>query len=433
MHEKFMHKESIFKQYDIRGIYKQEFDDTFAFQLGQAVAEHFQTSAIIARDGRQSSETLQKSFIQGYTSRQECFNLGLVSTPAAYFAGLKYKLPQIIITASHNPSKYNGFKIMQADGTPEDGKNGGLQKIKKLLKNQKKSTNQKPNLCKKLDISRDYMAFLNSKIKKISKKIIIDQSGGSGKLETECLGTYDNVKIINNEIDGKFTVHSPDPLHESSKEFIKNKIQETEGTIGAILDGDADRVIFFDEKGNHCRPEHIAAYITEGDTLYDVRASRSLKDTVNKKDYVAKRIAAGRSNFISQMKESGYELGVEASGHYFYKELKGTDNAALTIIKLLNKLKDHNLIRATNFPKYRHSGEHSFKVENATKSIKKVQDHFKDNEKDNLDGLTIFGDGFWFNLRKSNTEPVIRLNLEAKSKSQMNSMYKMVKDLILIE
>ncbi|MFT4283058.1 MAG: phosphomannomutase/phosphoglucomutase [Candidatus Woesearchaeota archaeon] len=423
----------VFKAYDVRGIYPKEINEEFAFNFGKALAKYFDSDTVaVARDGRLSSDSLFEKLCDGINLEgKNVVNLGLISTPAAYFALINLKIPGVIITASHNPKEYNGFKVVDEKLMPVD-KESGLLKIKELMtQSSKNATGGIINF----DLALEYEKFLNKfKDKQKDLKIVVDQSNGSSHLESAYLKKHFNATILNSEVDGNFPGHDPDPFKKTSIDFVSKKVIESNADIGIIFDGDGDRAVFIDEKGNPLRPEiAMCLFAKKGPILYDVRCSLSLRDVAKENNVKSYMIKAGRSFFIREMKPKNAFYGVEGSGHYFFKEFENFDSAIIMILKVLSALSNSNkkLSELTkSFSRYHHSSEVNFKVKSRDEAIEKIKQSFKPKKLVEIDGVSLYLDDFWLNIRKSNTEPVIRINAEANSKQKVDNVIKKIKEIL---
>lgn len=413
----------VFKEYDIRGIYGEQINEEFAYKLGRSIVMFFKCSElIIAKDGRNSSDMLFESLCKGVMD-QGCtvYDVGLISTPHFYFSINRFKKPGVIITASHNPKEYNGFKIMDKDLNSISLKSG-LKDIKKLTENPNFQEPYKKGNYIQVNTKRYYLNFLEGFTPNKNVSFILDMSSGSGKIETDFLnGKYTNCLVINSEIDGNFESHSPDPTNEKTHNQIKQKILANKADFGVMFDGDADRALFFDENANPIRPELLVSVLDlKTPILYDVRSSLSLSVVCDEKQIKSYMIKAGRSNFVEEMKRKDAYMGVEGSGHYFFKEFYYVDSAVLVILKLIQNLKIPLSVQIEKNNHYFHSGEINFKVKNRVRAIEKVKRSFNPSQISELDGLSMYFEDVWFNIRSSNTEPVIRLNVEAKTKQKLS-------------
>ncbi len=422
-----MVNEKVFKSYDIRGTYPDQINEKFSELLAYSLAKKFNESILLATDARLSSPTLKKSFVKAYTSQGlDVYDLGIISTPAAYFALLKHKKPTVIITASHNPKEYNGFKILDKEVNPVHG-----DELKELRKDMKETSFKSQGNLIVLDIKKDYFDFLETFVENKDANILLDQSNGSGILESEFLEQQYNATILNKELDGNFPGHEPDPTKSSVQE--KLRVKATSYDFTAIFDGDADRAIFLDEKGNYIRPEILMSVIinqANSSILYDVRSSQTLKDKCLQEGVETKLIETGRTNFLRYMKKLNSYSGVEGSGHYFFKDFEGLDSAILMIIKVANSLGKNKLSQLTQ-SKYYHTSEINFRVSDRKKAIQKIVDFFQNPiKKMELDGTTLVFEDYWLNIRESNTEPVIRINGEANTKEKRDWLIQKINECI---
>ncbi len=432
--------ESIFKKYDIRGIYDEELDENFAYKLGRALVRFLGVKEVaIARDGRESSPSLFAEFSKGVLDESaKVIDLGIISTPAAYYSFWKgeYKAG-VVVTASHNPGEYNGFKIVRENVSPVHLENG-FEELMKLV-NQEFDEGSSKGIVESRSYMEEYKNYLSTLLSDTKRDavFVFDQSNGSGWVESEFLKElYNNVTILNGDVDGSFPGHKPDPLPEVSREALVKNVLEKKARFGVIVDGDADRAIFVDEKGCFVRPESLLSVILEDNAekiLYDVRVSHALKDTAESKGLETKMIPCGRTVFLDHMVSENATYGVEGSGHYFFKEFNGLDSAIIAVIKLLNKLSETDIPLSElvkNNSKGVHSGEINFRVDDREKALDKIKNSFNPNNTSELDGLSMFFDNAWFNIRKSNTEPLIRLNAEAKDKNDLDELVGKIKQLV---
>lgn len=431
--------DKVFRAYDIRGLVDGEITVDFAFQLGLAFVKYVRPKKVfVCTDTRSSKAKLYKSLKKGICAAgSNVYFGGVMSTPQAY-----YEITQgdfdagIIITASHNPEGYNGFKLMKGDGTPISGKKGGLA-IKKIFK--EKDFTYSDESGKEIEyVSNKYGEFLTKEFSSIKKfNAVVDKSNGSGRIETQFFKEKFEDAIIINEGEDGFN-HEPDPTSRESQKQLKNKIREEKKDFGIIFDGDADRVVFLDETGTEVRPDIIACIIMEnlpkGKIVQDTRSTNYLKEKAESLGLENMMSKSGRTNMIETLKNEQGEFGVEGSGHYFFKKFNYLDCPMLTIkyvVEILQKeSKTLSDLRKEN-TKYYHSGEHNFKVKRPDAKLSLIRNEFSDAKKILfLDGVSIYEDDYWFNVRKSNTQPLLRINLEAKTKDKMKSMLKMLEDLM---
>lgn len=433
---------SIFKAYDIRGIYPKELDNDFAYLLGKAFVTYTKAKEIaIGYDGRKSSpklfEFLKKGILEAGANITE---IGLVSTPMSYFAVIQGKFDAgIMITASHNPKDWNGFKLMQKKAEPIYLENGSLE-ILKIIQNNKYDKTKKGKT-KKKSYAKEYEKFLKTISKKTTKnelKIIIDQSNGSGVHEINALkAIYPNAKILNGKVSGN-PKHEPNPLSNEARKQLVAEIKKQKADLGLIFDGDADRVGFITHKGQFVRPDIILSLLIKelkkGPVIYDTRSSQAIVNNCKKKEIQPIMSKSGRTYIYKAMKNEKAEIGAENSGHFFFKETHHLDNAGVCAIKVLNILKnsEQNLSELMKeYDSYHHSGEINYKVKNTSKAFLLVEQAFTEPIKTLfIDGISIYYEDYWFNVRKSNTENIIRVNAEAKNKEKLQELLKRLNNIM---
>ena len=433
---------SIFKAYDLRGIYQKELDNEFAYLLGKAFSTYTKAKTVaIGYDGRKSSPKLFEELKKGLNeSGTDVIDIGLVSTPMSYFAVIQGKYDAgIMITASHNPKEWNGFKLMLKNAEPLYSENGAMNLLE--LINNEKFISKGKGKTKKKSYKREYEQFLKSLHKKTQKKelkLVIDQSNGSGEHEVETIKKlYPKSKVINNKVKPNPT-HEPNPLSQDARKQLSTEVKKQKADLGLIFDGDADRICFLNNKGQFIRPDLILTLLTKqlkkGPVVYDTRSSQAVQDTAQTKNIQPIMSKAGRTFIYQVMKEEKAELGGENSGHYFFKETKYLDNAGVCAIKVLNILKnvDENICDITKeYKEYHHSGEINYKVKNPSKAFLLVEQAYAEPIKTLfIDGLSVYYEDFWFNLRKSNTENIIRLNMEAKTKETLQKNLKRIHNIM---
>lgn len=431
--------DKVFRAYDIRGLVHSEINDEFAFDLGLAFSKYLRPKKVlVCTDTRKSKKELYDALKKGLTAAgSNVYFGGVMSTPQAYHELVNGDFDAgIIITASHNPQEYNGFKLMRGDGSPISGRKGGLA-IKKIFK--EKDFTYEDETGKELEyLSNSYGEFLQETFKDVqSLNIVVDKSNGSGRIESQFLKEkYDEVMVLNESEDG-FN-HKPDPTHKESQKQLKKEVVKNRKDFGLIFDGDADRVIFIDETGQEVRSDIIACiimkYLPKGKVVQDTRSTKYLKEKADVLGYDHIMSKSGRTHMIEALKDESGVFGVEGSGHYFYEEFNYLDCPMLTVKYLANTLKKEGKTlseaRKEN-TKYYHSGEHNYKVDDPQAKMAMIRNEYSDAKKVLfLDGVSIYEEDYWFNVRKSNTEPVLRINLEANSAKKMKEVLKSLHDLM---
>jgi phosphomannomutase len=438
----------IFKAYDIRGIYPDELNEEDAWKIGCATARFLRSllrgyergqaasqSLCVGRDMRPHSESIAKALIEGMNSTgTNVIDIGMIDTPQIYFAiNHLGTCGGVQITASHNPAKYNGFKISGLDAKPIGG-DTGLKDIEHIATALLHTKGVATGSVESRDLTAEYkkhvLKFLRSNIKKL--KIAIDASNGmAGKIVPEIFGKLP-IKIIeiNFEHNGQFK-HEPNPLVESNLAELKTAVKKNKCDFGVCFDGDADRMMMVDEKGNTIGCDLMTAmmvpYFLEKEpkstVVYDLRSSRVVVEEIIKHGGTPRRERVGHAFMKKALRDSHSVFGGELSGHFYYRDSFYTDSAMITLVHVINIISQANvpiseLIRPLR--RYYHSGELNFNVENKQAKMDELARRYNDGQIDHLDGITIGYKEWWFNCRPSNTEPLLRLNVEAKSKELLD-------------
>ncbi len=432
----------IFKSYDIRGIYNRDWNKETAYKIGFFLPKLLKAKTIIVgRDARLSSPEIFESLSKGITDAGcNVTDIGLCSTPACYFATAFYKADgSVMITASHNPKEYNGLKVSREMAIPV-GYETGLNKLEDMVENDKIEPSDKRGTVKTINIREDYLNHLNRFKDKISEiKCVIDCSNGSaGVFIHDVFKDLDiNPIFIYDTPDGNFPHHEPNPLIESNLTDLKNRVREEKADLGICFDGDADRVMFVDENGNFISPDLITALLgihffkhhpkkvgRDNTVLYDVRSSRSVVEFVQELGGKPIMCKVGHSHAKKLLRETNGVYGGELAGHYYFRENYYCDSgmiAALTVLSILSRenKKISELIHSIS--KYHSSGELNFEIDNKAKVIEQIKTQYKEGKLTTIDGIRIDFPTWWFNLRASNTEPLLRLVVEAASKEELNT------------
>ncbi|MDP2736397.1 MAG: phosphomannomutase/phosphoglucomutase [bacterium] len=426
---------SIFKAYDIRGTYQDQLNEATAQAIGFCFTKFIKAKKIVVgRDMRISSNSIFRALAKGINQAgAEVIDIGLVSTDVTYFASGKLSLAAIMITASHNPKEWNGFKLTRADAIPF-----GEADIKKLnqavikYKINTKITKQKIN---KINILPDYIKNVLNFIdkNKIAKlKIVVDAGNGMGgkilsqitkKLPCEIIPLYF-------ELDGSFPNHQPSPIESKNLVDLQKKVKEVKADFGMAFDGDADRVFFVDENSNLISGASIVALLAKyfldrhkGEKIiYDLRCSHLIPELIKASGGQPLISRVGHSFIKKSMKQTGAVFGGEISGHYYFRDNYRADSAMITaviITQIISESKKNFSAVIKDYIKYFQIEETNSEVKNKNAKLKEIKKKYKDGKNFELDGLTVEYKNWWFNVRKSNTEPVLRLNLEANTKNLM--------------
>jgi len=426
----------IFKAYDIRGSYPDELNETMSWKIGVCFVSLLNAKKIVVgRDMRLSALNLEKAFIEGaVSSGASVIDIGMTTTPRLYYAIIDGRFDGgVMVTASHLPGGINGFKLSRTEAIPLSGE-AGLPALERLVS---EMTSVEHNSIQ--GGSYQEINFFDTYIDKIISfvhnpkplKIVIDAGNGMAGLEVPPL--LNKIPVwkyipMYMEPDGSFPHHIANPLIPSTTRDLQAMVLKENADVGVAFDGDADRCGFIDEKGERVPEDLVTALIAEffltkepGATiLYDLRSSRIVPETISRLKGRAVRSRVGHAFIKTKMREENALFAGELSGHYYYRDMGFTDNAILTMIHMLNflSLKSEplsNLIQPLK--KYYSTGEINLKVKDKEAVFKALEARFMDARKDYLDGITVEYDSWWFNLRASNTEPLMRLNLEANDPS----------------
>jgi len=439
-----------FKAYDIRGIYPQEINEQFALQLGKAIGTYIKGKKIVvARDGRQSGDKLYPALIKGIlTTGTNVVTIGKVSTPQFYYALYSGTADGgVMITASHNPKAYNGFKICRANAEPVFKENG-LQKIEKIMRKQHYSEEKKQGEIIERIINQDYVKSMKKLAKTLTKKftILADTGNGMGILEVKALkkiyGEKLTVKVMFPEIDGNFPNHECNPTVKENLEKIVKEIKKRRVSFGIAFDGDADRVVFITSDGLIIPSDIITGiigseFVKKGEKAgYEVRSSRTVNELFEKKGIIGQLYPSGHAYIKERMKKDRARFAGEKSGHYFYQNLHYTDSSLYTIINMLEILDRKKIslkkIAQPIVEKYANSGELNYEVNDTDVAIRVVKNEFSSLAEKMLeiDGVSIYTKNYFFNIRKSNTEPLVRVNIEGNNKDIVKELQERIERLI---
>ena len=429
---------SIFKAYDIRGVYPDELNDEVAFRIGAAFVKLLSAGKIvIGYDMRLSSPALAEAFAQGAISAGAAVtDIGLVSTPLLYFAIIEGAYDGgAMVTASHLPGESNGFKLCREKAIPLSG-DAGLPALEKMVGRSAALAAHEAGECSHRSILPVYIDRLKTFVQDpVPLKMVID--AGNGTIGPEVLPLTQQfpmwqVTPMYMEPDGRFPHHVANPLIPRNTEDLRAMVIRQKADIGIAFDGDADRCGFIDEKGEKIPEDLVTALIsqvylakTPGATiLYDLRSSRAVPETITRLGGRAIRSRVGHAFIKAAMREQDAVFAGELSGHFYFRDAGFTDNAIFAMIQMLNllALKKTPVSRLiAPLKKYAATGEINMEAADKDGIYKALEAAFPDGRQDHLDGLSIDYDSWWFNLRASNTEPLVRLNLEAENSDEMES------------
>lgn len=425
---------SIFKAYNIRGIYPEEINEGAAYQIGRAFAIYLREfelptpdKVVVGQDTRLSSPILARSFMRGVTDEGvHVLDIGLVTVDMVYFASGYFHYPAAMVTASHNSKEWNGFKLVSSNVEFFPVKD-----LEAIIKNlPAKIPDIKKGEIKYQDIKELYikhvLSFIDTQNVRPMRIAIDTGNGAVGPILKSILQKLPiEYTAMNFNPDGDFPAHGPDPTNERNLIDLKNELRANHYHFGCAFDGDGDRVVFVDENGEFVSPSIIAALISKyfllgsrnEKVVYSATISRLVPEIVQIYNGEAAREKVGHTFISRRLKEINGIFGAEKSGHYFFRENFYADSGIISFLVMLQILSNEKKAFSTlvsNFGKYFSTPEINFKVKEPENFIKKIAQNFEGYEMDWLDGLTVTTPDFWLNIRPSNTEPLLRLNIEAK-------------------
>ena len=454
--------EKIFKAYDVRATYPNPLNEEMAWKVGYAAAQYLKRSRqnltaeqrvrlegsmIVGRDLRASSPELTRALIDGVRSTaMNVIDLGTVDTPMVYFAINQLDaVGGIMTTASHNPAEYNGFKISGPKAKPI-GAASGLDDVRRIASTLRVGQTGLKGKLEELDLWTEYRAHV---LKFLSLRrrlrVIVDASNGmAGKMVPAVFSNVRNLEIVPLLFEaGAGFVHDPNPLVEQNLEMLKQQVIEQKPDLGICFDGDADRCVFVDEAGKSIGCDLITALLArdvlrapenKGSTIvYDLRSSHVVADEVRAAGGEPRRERVGHTFMKKTMAETRAVFGGELSGHFYFRDNFYADSGAIAMARLLSVVSAQSgPLSALLDPlrRYHQTGEVNFQVEEKDAKIRELADAYKKAQVDYLDGITIDLGNWWFNVRKSNTEPLLRLNLEANSRDLMGKKFAELKKIL---
>lgn len=438
----------IFKAYDIRGVYPDQINEEDAWKIGYATARFLRSllrgyergqaitqSLCVGRDMRTHSEAIAGALIKGMNaSGANVIDIGMIDTPQMYFAiNHLGTCGGVQVTASHNPAKYNGFKISGLGAKPV-GADTGLKDIEHIALALVHTKGKATGSVQKRDLTSEYrkhvLKFLRPKTKKL--KIAVDASNGmAGKIVPEIFSKLP-IEIIdrNFEHTGKFK-HEPNPLVEKNLSQVKTAVKKNKCDFGVCFDGDADRLMMVDEKGHTIGCDLMTALMVpyfltkqpKSTVVYDLRSSRVVVEEIIKHGGTPRRERVGHAFMKKALRDSHALFGGELSGHFYYRDNFYADSGMITLVHVINIVSQADVpISKLISPlrRYYSSGEINFEVDDKQTKMDELARRYGDGQIDHFDGVTIGYKDWWFNCRPSNTEPLLRLNIEAKSKELLD-------------
>jgi len=423
----------IFKAYDIRGIYGDTITDDMVFKIGRAFATFTNCrKVIVGRDMRPHSEPMFKALTRGLTTQgADVINLGMCSTPMSYYAnGLLSADAGIMITASHNPGEWNGLKLSRNLAIPISGPTG-IEEIEHIVAQDTfDAPAEKPGSISHYDILPAYKAHIG-KFADIKQpvRIAVDMANAMGLYEAEVLKVLIEIDPLFDDLDGTFPNHEANPLKTETLGSLQEKVRSGSYDFGVAFDGDADRMGFVDEKGDIIPMDIITALIAQdllgkekGVVLYDLRSSWTVREVIEENGGTPMMSRVGHAFIKQQMRGSNAIFAGELSGHYYFRDNFFTESSSMAAIYVANIVSksDKPLSKLISpLRRYYASGEINSEVEDGEGALRRLRKKYSDGKLITLDGVSVEYEDWWFNVRSSNTEPLIRLNVEAKTPELM--------------
>lgn len=434
----------IFKAYDIRGLYPDQLDEEAAWKIGHATAQFLRSmlrgyergmanaqSICVGRDMRTHSDSLARALIEGMNATgANVIDVGMIDTPQMYFAiNHLGTCGGVQVTASHNPAKYNGFKISGQQAKPI-GADTGLKDIKHIAMALLHTLGRPNGSVEHCDLTDEYrkhvLKFLEPDLRRL--RIVIDASNGmAGKMAPLLFGKLNLDLIVLNAVHNGTFKHEPNPLVEANLAELKQTVIDKKADVGICFDGDADRLIMVDEQGRTIGCDILTAlmvpYFLEKNpgsaVVYDLRSSHVVPEEIIKHGGTPRRERVGHSYMKKTLRDSHAVFGGELSGHFYYRDNYYADSGMITLVHVMN------ILGSTDKPvselvaplqRYWASGEVNFQVEDKEQAMRELARKYSQGQADDLDGVTVQFKDWWFNVRPSNTEPLLRLNVEAKTR-----------------
>lgn len=430
----------LFGAYDVRGIVGENLDGAVTRKIARAYGNSLSPKKpgkfLIGHDGRLSSPALAESFSVGLREAGHmAVHLGQATTPMIYWCGAEGKYNgSVCVTASHLPPEHNGFKLCKEEAIPLSGEHG-LPEILIEMKKEISDSGKSVEAIHYKSLLPHYTTYLRSFLRvRRPLKIAVDAGNGVGGIDTAMLfDLVDNLELtkLNFYVDGSFTQRSANPLDPGALDLLSRTVVNHGCDFGLAFDGDADRAVVVDEKGDFVPPDYLGGMIAlhflkthPGATvLYDLRSTRALSELVRDAGGVAIRSRVGHAFVKMAMRDQHAIFAAELSGHYYYADLHFTDNGLRTLIELCNLISAQQMPFSElvkPFNKYATSGEINLPAKEPAKLLKTLPAFYKGGKIDHLDGLSVDYPDWWFNVRASKTEPLIRVNIGALNRDLLD-------------
>jgi phosphomannomutase len=430
---------AVFKAYDVRGVYPTQLDEEGGFAIGRGYVEQFEPKRIVVgRDMRVSSPTMAQATIEGAAAAgAEVVDIGLVGTEMLYFGVGDLELDGgIMVTASHNPKEYTGMKVVRRGAMPVGGDSGLLDIRDRAMSGARHRTGPEGTV-------RDEDVFPGFVDKVLSfvdpdaiqkRRVVIDAANGMGGVMLPPVLERIPIDAVSYffEPDGSFPNHEPNPLLPENREFVISRVLEDEADLGAAFDGDADRCFFIDDTGEFVPGDFVTALLAESmlekypeaKIIYDVRASWAVPETIERADGIPLVNRVGHAFIKQRMREEDAAFAGEVSGHYYFRDFFQADSGVIPFLLMLELISKRGQPLSELLRPYREryflTGEINVPVEDVAVKLQEIKERFGgEGQVSHLDGISIEAEDWHLNVRPSNTEPLLRLNLEARSRELM--------------
>ena len=421
---------AVFKAYDVRGVYPDEIDEELVRLVGNAYAVFTGADAIVVgHDMRPSSEPLAEAFAEGATAAgADIVNIGLASTDMLYFASGHWDLPGVMLTASHNPARYNGMKFCRAGAAPV-GEDTGLRDIRARVESGSFESAASAGTAERreaLGLFAEHVRGFVDRGRLAPLKVVADTANGMGGLVVPAVfeGLPFDLEVMYGELDGTFPNHPADPIDPENLKDLQAAVVDRGADVGLAFDGDADRVFLVDDQGEPVSGSTTTALLARSilarlpgeKVVHNLICSRAVPEVIREAGGTPIRSRVGHSFIKQVMADEGAVFGGEHSAHYYFRDNWRADSGLIAAVHVLEQLsitgEKLSALRRP-FERYAQSGEINSTVSDQAAVIERVARHYASADQDRLDGLTVDLGEWWFNLRPSNTEPLLRLNLEA--------------------
>src|SRR6056297_70262 len=439
-----------FKAYDIRGVYNQDFNAEDVYKIGFFLPRLLNTNKVlVGRDVRSSTEEIFESLSRGVNDAgADIYDMGLATTPMVYFGTAHFNFDASVqITASHNPKEYNGLKVSRS-GALAVGYYSGLADLEQLIASGIVEPVEKRGTIVPFAVKDAYVQFLKQYVPEdlSSLNLTVDCSNGmAALLIKDLLG--EEPHYLSDTLDGTFSNHAPNPLEEENVRDLKDGVMKNSSDLGIIYDGDADRVMFVDEKGNFIPPDLMIAVLgryylerEKGPVLQDIRTSRSVSEYIEKLGGTPHTWKVGHAYAKLKLRELKAVFGGELAGHYYFRDFYNCDSgilASLLVLQVVLEVKKEGVSLSQLIDEikvYANSGEINFRIEAKEAAMEALKEHFSAQKKPSalldFDGYRIEYPDWWFNVRPSNTEPYLRLVVEAPDQQQLEGRLEEIRSVL---